>query len=153
MTALLTSYLNSAQATGLATVLLWASKAEELRERERDKDIKWQSRRKTETDEQRETKKWEIWRVAFRELKSDSLVQRVLWPRCWQGNGFAQLILCVRHSENVFVCIYPYAYASWFHPSACLWHWNHANQCCLGLTVRDSHLDAALIISVVIFTE
>lgn len=96
-----------------------------------------------------------MWRAAFGEMKSDLLVQRVLWPRCWLGNDLAQLILCVcvRHSENVFVCIYPYAYASWFPPSVCLWYRDHANQCCLGLAVKDSHLDAALIISVVIFTE
>lgn len=78
------------------------------RERERGKDLKWQSSRETKADERRETKKWESWRVALEEMKSDLLVQRMLGPRCWLGNGLVLLILCVCvcYFEIVCVCVY-----------------------------------------------
>lgn len=135
MTTLLTSYLSSAQKNGFAL-------------RDRDRGTAGERKKRAEvkqTDERRETTKWEIWRVELEEMKSDLLVHRVPWPLCRLGNGLVLLIVCVPTHRR---------YASW-PVSLCVRPSNqdHANQCCLGFAVWDIHLDLALIISVVIFTK
>lgn len=112
----------------------------------------------TKTDERREKrKKWEVWRVALKEMKSDLLVQRVLHLLCCLGNGFVLLILrvCVQYFwECGHVCVYLLKCICFLVSfCVCLWYQDLANQCCLGLAVSEIHLDLALIISVVIFTK
>lgn len=80
-------------------------------------------------------------------MKSDLLVQRVLWPLVkWLS---AANIVCVLLWE----CVCVHMHMLGFSQCVSLWYWDCANQCCLGLAVRHIHLDLALIISVVIFSK
>lgn len=141
MTALLTSYVSSGLHFGD-----WAGSSK------RKKKLFKVTEQQSDTQMREEgTKKWESWRVVLKEMKSDLLVHRLLYLVCSRGNGFT---VCVCFWEYNRVCVYLLICICFLVSfCVCLWDQDLANQCCLGLAVRDIHQVFALIISVVIFTK
>lgn len=100
------------------------------------------------------TKEWESWRVVLKEMKKwftgSETVSRLLMGKRLRS----AYTVCVCLWEYDHVCVYLLICICFLVSfCVCLRDQDLANQCCLGLAVRDIHRVFALIISVVIFTK